>query len=291
MTFKVVNGSWDEGEGDTATADKTVTLTGHDGDTLKLTADQIPAVGTKQNDTCKAGSWDTTPSVDTAITATTTYTYTYAAKESATATKTPTANTLTYNGKAKELVTAGTATGGTLYYAVTTENTAPTDDNLYDTSIPSKTDVGAYTVWYKVEGDSNHNDSIPASVSVSITKAPLTITAKDKTIAYGEAPASDGVKYDSFVEGEDESVLTGELSYTYSYKQGDTSGEYTITPSGLTSDNYEITFVDDKLTVNALGEAEKTVKDDTKKTDTTKKTTTKTSGKSPKTGDASMLDL
>ena len=29
VTFKVVNGSWDEGEGDAATADKTVTLTGY----------------------------------------------------------------------------------------------------------------------------------------------------------------------------------------------------------------------------------------------------------------------
>jgi uncharacterized protein YjdB len=81
VTFKVVNGKWNEGEGDAATADKTVTLTGHDGDTLKLTADQIPAVGSKPNDTYKAGSWDTTPSADTEITVDTTYTYTYAQKD------------------------------------------------------------------------------------------------------------------------------------------------------------------------------------------------------------------
>ena len=54
VTFKVVNGKWD----DDSTADKTVTLTGYEGDTLKLTADQIPTVGTKPNDTYKAGSWD-----------------------------------------------------------------------------------------------------------------------------------------------------------------------------------------------------------------------------------------
>ena len=82
VTFKVVNGKWNEGEGDAATADKTVTLTGHDGDTLKLTADQIPAVGTKPNNTYKAGSWDVTPSTETEITADTTYTYTYAQKDS-----------------------------------------------------------------------------------------------------------------------------------------------------------------------------------------------------------------
>jgi hypothetical protein len=82
VTFKVVNGKWNEGEGDAATADKTVTLTGHDGDTLKLTVDQIPTVGTKPNDTYKAGSWDVMPNTDTAITEATTYTYTYAQKDS-----------------------------------------------------------------------------------------------------------------------------------------------------------------------------------------------------------------
>ena len=67
VTFKVVNGSWNEGEGEAATADKTVTLTGYEGDTLKLAADQIPTVGTKPNDTYKAGSWDVEPSTEAAI--------------------------------------------------------------------------------------------------------------------------------------------------------------------------------------------------------------------------------
>ncbi|MCR5214698.1 MAG: hypothetical protein K6E10_09795 [Eubacterium sp.] len=80
VTFKVVNGSWNEGDGEAATADKTVTLTGYEGDTLKLSAADIPAVGSKPNDTYKAGSWDVTPSADTAITKDTTYTYTYAKK-------------------------------------------------------------------------------------------------------------------------------------------------------------------------------------------------------------------
>ena len=81
----------------------------------------------------------------------------------------PTVKTLTYTGSAQELVNAGSVTGGTMYYAVTTENTAPTDDNLYTTSIPSKTDAGTYYVWYKVKGDTNHNDTEPTSVTVTIT--------------------------------------------------------------------------------------------------------------------------
>ncbi len=80
----------------------------------------------------------------------------------------PTAKTLTYTGSAQALVNAGSVTGGTLYYAVTTENTAPTDENLYTTSIPSKTDVGTYYVWYKVNGDANHNNTEPDFVEAKI---------------------------------------------------------------------------------------------------------------------------
>ena len=135
VTFKVVNGSWN----DETTTDKTVTLTGYEGDTLKLAADQIPTVGTKPNDTYKAGSWDVTPSTETEITAATTYTYTYVAKEASVVTKAPEAKTLTYNGSAQELVTAGEATGGEMQYALgtATEATQP-----YTTSIPTATDAG-----------------------------------------------------------------------------------------------------------------------------------------------------
>ena len=95
-------------------------------------------------------------------------TLTISEKQPATVTKAPAAKTLTYNGEAQELVTAGEATGGTMYYAVTTENTAPTDDNLYTTSIPAKTDAGTYYVWYKAVGDANHTNSEAKCITVTI---------------------------------------------------------------------------------------------------------------------------
>ena len=78
VVFKVVNGSWDDGN----TSDKSVTLSGMEGDTLKLSSGQIPAVGTKPNEGYKAGSWDVTPSTDTPISSNVTYTYTYEADSS-----------------------------------------------------------------------------------------------------------------------------------------------------------------------------------------------------------------
>ena len=76
VTFKVANGSWNDG----TSADKTVTLTGYEGDTLKLASTDIPTTGTKPDTNYMAGSWDTTPDTETLITSDTTYTYTYAPK-------------------------------------------------------------------------------------------------------------------------------------------------------------------------------------------------------------------
>ena len=88
-------------------------------------------------------------------------------KQLATVTKAPEAKTLTYNGSAQELVTTGTATGGTMQYALGDANGAT---QPYTTSIPTATDAGTYYVWYKVVGDENHTDSEPVCVTVVIAE-------------------------------------------------------------------------------------------------------------------------
>ena len=63
----------------------------------------------------------------------------------------PTAKTLTYTGSAQELVTAGTAEGGTMQYALGSDaTTAPTDNNLYTTSIPTAINAGTYNVCFRI---------------------------------------------------------------------------------------------------------------------------------------------
>ena len=77
VTFKVENGTWNDG----TTEDKKIIVSGYEGDTLKLLADQIPLVGTKPDSEHKKGKWDVTPNIATEITGDTTYTYTYADKK------------------------------------------------------------------------------------------------------------------------------------------------------------------------------------------------------------------
>ena len=77
---------------------------------------------------------------------------------------------LTYTGREQALITAGSVTDyGTMQYSLT-------ENGTYSQDIPTGTDAGTYTVWYRVIGDANHNDTAPASVAVSIGKKPLTIT-------------------------------------------------------------------------------------------------------------------
>ena len=77
---------------------------------------------------------------------------------------------LTYTGQEQALITAGIVTsGGTMQYSLT-------ENGTYSPDIPTGTDAGAYTVWYRVIGDANHKDTAPASVAVRIGQKPLTIT-------------------------------------------------------------------------------------------------------------------
>ena len=80
---------------------------------------------------------------------------------------TVTANNRTYDGTEKPLVSEDKSTlvGGEMQYALGTETEAT---QPYTTSIPTATDAGTYYIWYKVVGDSNHSDTEPASVKVTI---------------------------------------------------------------------------------------------------------------------------
>jgi hypothetical protein len=85
--------------------------------------------------------------------------------------------------------------------------------------------------------------------TLTITKAPLSVTADDKTKTYGTADPAFSVTYSGFVNGDTPASLSGALSF--SRAPGENIGSYLITPSGLTSTNYAITFNSGTLTITA----------------------------------------
>lgn len=81
----------------------------------------------------------------------------------------PTAITgLTYNGGEQILINEGSAEGGTMQYKLA--------GGTYSVALPTATNAGPYTVYYRVVGDASHNDMKEQSITVTIGKAPLTGT-------------------------------------------------------------------------------------------------------------------
>src|SRR5438094_8472421 len=87
--------------------------------------------------------------------------------------------------------------------------------------------VGNYTISY-------------ASGTLKITPAALTVTADNKTKAYGTVTPAFTVQYTGFVNGDTPTALGGTLSFTGSATTATTVGSFAITPGGLTSANYAI---------------------------------------------------
>lgn len=125
----------------------------------------------------------------------------------------PAANALTYNGNDQALITAGSVTDyGTMQYSLTKNGT-------YSQDIPTGTDAGTYTVWYRVIGDANHNDTAPASVAVHIGQKPLTITGVTAASKTYDGTTNAGITSVTF----DNVTLTRDTDYTITASFDDAS--------------------------------------------------------------------
>ena len=111
--------------------------------------------------------------------------------------------------------------------------------------------AGSYTIIPSGLSASNYNISF-ANGTLTISKIPLTVTANDASKTYdGQAySGGNGVAYSGFVNGESSSALSGTLSFGGTAQGARNAGSYTIIPSGLSGQNYDITYVNGALTVD-----------------------------------------
>ena len=143
---------------------------------------------------------------------------------------------LVYTGKAQELVTAGSAEGGTMKYRLG-------EEGEYSPDLPTATASGEYTVYYIVEDDATHNILDTQNLTVTIAKAPVTVTADAAGKTYGE----DDPELTATVEG-----LVGEdtIEYTVTRAEGENAGAYTVTVLGdAEQGNYVVHYVAGVFTV------------------------------------------
>ena len=136
---------------------------------------------------------------------------------------------LAYSGSAQALVRAGSTAHGKLLYSLS-------KDGTYSETIPTGTDAGEYTVWYKVAGDSNHKDSQPESVTATI--APKTVTATVTVSGGSLTYTGDPLKPDVIVKDGDTVISPDE--YEVSYKDNVNAGTATVTIKNKAGGNYTV---------------------------------------------------
>ena len=142
----------------------------------------------------------------------------------------PTAKTgLTYNGSAQELISSGSTTTGTMKYSL--------DDKSYSTTIPTGTNAQTYTVYYKVVGDDNHDDSAVSQLTATISAKDVddpTITVSPSSYTY------DGTAKKPSVTVKDGETVISSSEYTVSYYNNTNVGTAYVNVTDNDGGNYTV---------------------------------------------------
>ena len=147
-------------------------------------------------------------------------------------------NNITYSGFITGDNVANSVTG-TVVYSGTSQGAVAA--NTY-TIIPSGLSSANYALNY-VNG------------TLTINKAALTVTAQNATKTYNGLPytGGNGVTYAGFISGDNETnSVTGTINYGGTSQNAINANSYVITPSGLTSANYNLSYVNGTLVVNKV---------------------------------------
>ena len=147
-----------------------------------------------------------------------------------------------------------------------TYSVTPTDGDIsgtlaYECSYKKGDNAGTYPVTPKGITSDKYGISFVAG-TLTVTKKALTITATDKTMTAGGTEPEYTVTASGFVSGEDMSDLTGTIEFDILDSNDDpvadvtaaAAGTYKIVPKGVSSNNYEISFVAGTLTIEAESE-------------------------------------
>lgn len=159
-------------------------------------------------------------------------------KTPASVTAVPAAQTgLFYNGTDQALVTAGTASGGTMQYSL--------DGTTWSTAVPTGKNVGAYTVQYKVVGDATHTDTAPQTCQM-VMISPKFLTMDNLTPTGSTSKVYDGTTDSSITVGVKAGVLFGSDTLTitgtavYNSANVNEANTITFTPDAITTGNYQL---------------------------------------------------
>jgi hypothetical protein len=121
-----------------------------------------------------------------------------------------------------------------------------TEGTDYTVSYSNNINVGTATV--TVTGKGNYTGTKTANFTIQ--KASLIVTAKSYTINQGDPFPNFEADYSGFKNGETSSVLTTQPTFNCSASSTSTPGEFDITVSGVTANNYSVNYIKGKLTIS-----------------------------------------
>ena len=168
---------------------------------------------------------------------------------------TATANVSIAVGKAAPVITWATPAGityGTTLSGTQLNATANVNGSFVYT-VPAASELGAGTHDLSVTftpADGANYTTASRSVSIVVSPAALTVRADNASKVYGQALPSFTATGTGFVNGDSMSSLGGALAFATGATATSAPGSYSVTPSGVSSANYVITFAAGTLTVN-----------------------------------------
>src|SRR5262245_42523035 len=101
--------------------------------------------------------------------------------------------------------------------------------------------------------NANYSIATFTGSNLTITPAPLTVTANNATRPVNQPDPPFSASYSGFQFGETPAALTGTLNLATTATIGSPAGSYPITPSGQSSTNYAISYVNGTLVVTGGG--------------------------------------
>ena len=117
----------------------------------------------------------------------------------------------------------------------------------FSTAATSASPVGHYAIAPSGVTTSNYAVTF-ANGTLDVTPAPLTITANDVSRLYGGTTPAFSATFSGLVNGDTSSVVSG-LTFSTTATSSSPVGQYAITPSGVTTSNYTVTFANGTLDV------------------------------------------
>jgi len=124
-----------------------------------------------------------------------------------------------------------------------------TTQGTYSTSATTKSDVGSYGVTQSGAVAKNYVFNYKSG-TLTVTKAPLTMTPRDKTMTYGDELPTFDVDYAGLKNSESKPVWISQPTITTSATKSSSAGTYPITISGGEPKNYTLTKKSGTLTIN-----------------------------------------